>query len=134
MPLPALNRRVQSTMLGQTPTSLVLVICLLLASCTSYKVVQIPENRESEIHEGDTVKIVTKDGRDLQFKVVSVTSEGVIGENQQVIRFSDVAKLEKREVSAIKTAGLIVLVLAVMLGILLGVALSQGAGVAYQGA
>jgi uncharacterized ferredoxin-like protein len=96
--------------------------------------VQIPENIESDIHEGDTVKIVTKNGRDLQFTVVSVTSEGVIGENQQVIRFSDVAKLEKREVSAIKTAGLIVLVLAVMLGILLGVALSQGAGVAYQGA
>jgi hypothetical protein len=128
MPLPALKRRVQSTMLGQTPTSLILVICLLLASCTSYKVVQIPENIESDIHEGDTVKIVTKDGRDLEFKVVSVTSEGVIGENQQVIRFSDVAKLEKREVSAIKTAGLIVLGLAALLGIVLGIAISD-----YQG-
>jgi len=98
--------------------------------------VQIPDNIESEIHAGDTVKIVTKDGRDLEFKVVSVTSEGVIGENQQVIPFSDVAKLEKREVSAIKTAGLIVLGLVAMLGIILGVAISEGAGagLAYQGA
>ena len=120
------KRRVQSTMRGQTPTSVVLIICLLLTSCTSYKVVQIPDNIESEIHEGDIVKIVTKDGRDLEFKVVSVTSEGVIGENQQVIRFSDVAKLEKREVSAIKTAGLIVLGLAALLGIILGIAISDG--------
>lgn len=136
IPLPAPKRRVRSTMPGQTPISIVLVMCVLLSSCTSYKVVQIPDNIESEIHEGDTVKIVTKDGRDLEFKVVSVTSEGVIGENQQVIRFSDVAKLEKREVSAIKTAGLIVLGLAALFGIILGIAISDGAGagLAYQGA
>ena len=65
------KRRVQSTMRGQTPTSVVLVICLLLASCTSYTVVQIPDDIGSEIHEGDIVKIVTRDGRDLKFKVVS---------------------------------------------------------------
>jgi glucose dehydrogenase len=122
--LPAPKRRVRSTIPGQTPTSIVLVMCLLLASCTSYTVVQIPDNIESEIHEGDTVKIVTKDGRDLEFKVVSVTSEGVIGENQQVIRFSDVAKLEKQEVSATKTAGLIVVGLAALFVILLVVAVS----------
>ena len=99
-------------------------MCLLLTSCTSYKVVQIPDNIESEIHEGDIVKIVTKDGRDLEFKVVSVTSEGVIGENQQVIRFSDVVQLEKQEVSATKTAGLIVVGLAALFVILLVVAVS----------
>ena len=124
IPLPASKRRVQSTMRGQTPTSVVLVICLLLTSCTSYTVVQIPDNIESEIHEGDIVKIVTKDGRDLEFKVVSVTSEGVIGENQQVIRFSDVAKLEKQEVSATKTAGLIVVGLAALFVILVVVVVS----------
>jgi hypothetical protein len=68
--------------------------------------VQISDNVTSDIHEGDRVKIVTKDGRDVEFKVVSVTSEGVTGDNQQVIRFSDVAKLEKTEVSVLKTAGL----------------------------
>jgi len=112
-------------MLGQTPTSVVLVICLLLASCTSYKVVQIPDDIGSDIHEGDIIKIVTRDGRDLEFKVVSVTSEGIIGENQQVVHFSDVAKLEKQEVSATKTAGLIVLGLAALFVILLAVALYE---------
>ena len=98
-------------MLGQTPISLVLVMCVLLASCTSYTVVQIPDNIESEIHEGDKVKIVTKDGRDLEFKVVSVTSEGVIGENTKSYA-SLMCQLGEREGSAIKTACLIVLGLA----------------------
>jgi len=79
---------------------------LLVSSCTSLKVVQISDNIANDIHEGDRVKIVTKDGRHLEFKIVSVTSEGVTGDNQQVIRFSDVAKLKKKEVSVVKTAGL----------------------------
>ena len=86
-------------MRGQVLTSTVLIMCLLVSSCTSFKVMQISDNITSDIHEGDRVKIVTKDGRDVEFKVVSVTSEGVTGDNQQVIRFSDVAKLEKAEVS-----------------------------------
>ena len=93
-------------MRGQTLTSAVLIMCLLVSSCTSLRVVQISDNITSDIHEGDRVKIVTKDGRDVEFKVISVTSEGVIGDNQQVIRFSDVAKLEKEELSVLKTAGL----------------------------
>lgn len=93
-------------MRAQTLTSAVLIMCLLVSSCTSLKVVQVSDTITSDIHEGDTVKIVTKDGRDVAFKVVSVTSEGVTGDNQQVIRFSDVAQLEKEEVSVLKTAGL----------------------------
>lgn len=95
-----------STMRWQTLTSAVLIMCLLVSSCTSLKVVQISDTITSDIHAGDRVKIVTKDGRDVEFKVVSVTSESVTGYNQQVIRFSDIAKLEKEELSALKTAGL----------------------------
>lgn len=93
-------------MRGQQLTSAVLIMCLLVSSCTSLKVVQISDTITSDIHEGDRVKIVTKDGRDIEFKVVSITAESVTGDNQQVIRFSDVAKLEKEELSALKTAGL----------------------------
>jgi len=115
-------------MRGQTPTSAVLIMCLLVSSCTSLKVVQIFDNIRSDIHEGDRVKIVTKDGRDVEFKVVSVTSEGVAGDNQQVIRFSDVAKLEKAEVSVLKTAGLTGGIVLGLLGLLIIIAL--GAAVA----
>ncbi len=90
----------------QTLTAAVLIMCLLVSSCTSLKVVQISDKITSDIHEGDRVTIVTKDGRDVEFKVVSVTSEGVTGDTQQVIYFSDIATLEKRELSVAKTAGL----------------------------
>jgi len=113
---------------GQTLTSAVLILCLLVSSCTSLKVVQISDNITSDIHEGDRVKIVTKDGRDVEFKIVSVTSEGVTGDNQQVIRFSDVAKLEKAEVSVLKTAGLAGGIVLGLVGLLIVIAL--GAAVA----
>ena len=119
-------------MRGQTLTSAVLVMCLLVSSCTSLKVVQISDNITSDIHEGDRVKIVTKDGRDVEFKVVSVTSEGVTGDNQQVIRFSDVAKLEKEEVSVLKTAGLTGGIVLGLLGLLIIIALGAAVAVFIQ--
>lgn len=67
-------------MRGQTLTSAVLIMCLLVSSCTSPKVVQISDNITSDIHAGERVRIVTKDGRNVEFKVVSVTSEDVTGD------------------------------------------------------
>jgi hypothetical protein len=120
-------------MRGQTLTSAVLIMCLLVSSCTSLKVVQISDNITSDIHEGDRVKIVTKDGRDVEFKVVSVTSEGVTGDNQQVIRFSDVAKLEKEEVSVLKTAGLTGGMVLGAVGLLFIIAVAVAAGAMAAG-
>ena len=120
-------------MRGQTLTAAVLIMCLLVSSCTSFKVVQISDNVTSDIHEGDRVKIVTKDGRDVKFKVVSVTSEGVTGDNQEVIRFSDVAKLEKEELSVVKTAGLAGGIVLGLVGlVIIGVA-AVGAGAMLAG-
>jgi len=115
-------------MRGQTLTAAVLIMCLLVSSCTSFKVVQISDNVTSDIHEGDRVKIVTKDGRDVEFKVVSVTSEGVTGDNQQVLRFSDVAKLEKAEVSVLKTAGLTGGIVLKLVALLIIIVVAVGAG------
>ena len=120
-------------MRGQTLTSAVLIMCLLVSSCTSLKVVQISDNITSDIHEGDRVKIVTKDGRDVEFKVVSVTSEAVTGDNQQVIRFSDVAKLEKEEVSVLKTAGLTGGMVLGAVGLLFIIAVAVAAGAMAAG-
>jgi len=96
-------------------------------------VVQISDNITSDIHEGDRVKIVTKDGREVEFKVVSVTSEGVTGDNQQVIRFSDVAKLEKEEVSVLKTAGLTGGIVLGLVGLLIIIVAAVGVGAMAAG-
>ena len=57
------------------------------------------------IKAGDTVKIITKDGRDLKFKVEQVAAETISGENQSV-SFQEIATLEKRKISGGKTTAL----------------------------
>lgn len=91
--------------------------CLLAAmmaasGCTTYRPItgaaspQLTSDLMAQsIKAGDTVKIVTKDGRDLKFKVEQVGTESISGENQSV-SFQEIAKLEKRKVSAGKTTAL----------------------------
>ncbi len=104
--------------------STLLVAALMLVSCTSFKVIK-PDDIQAGLKAGDTVKIVTKDGRDLELKIVTVTSEALVGTpvssvgtaeaggvKDQRVEFSEIAKLEKREISPGKTVGLVALILA----------------------
>jgi hypothetical protein len=77
----------------------------MLVSCTSYRVIKLPNNVQEMLQKGDTVKITTKDGRELKFKITNVTTEAIISENQRVL-FSEIARVEKRQISAGKTAAL----------------------------
>jgi len=72
----------------------------ITASCASYvKVHPEPVNIQSILKQGDTVKIVTKDNREIEFVVVEVSDEAIIGENETVL-FTDISKLEEMSVSA----------------------------------
>jgi len=80
---------------------LVFMVCnLITVSCASYVNVH-PEymNNQSVFNEGDTVRIVTKDSREIEFVVVEVSDEAIIGENEKVL-FTDMSTLEKMNVSA----------------------------------
>ena len=55
-------------------------------------------NIQSLLRQGDTVKIVTKDNREIEFIVVEVSDEAIIGENETVL-FSDISKLEEKRLS-----------------------------------
>jgi len=69
-------------------------------SCASYvKVYPEPINIQSVVKKGDTVKIVTKDNKEIEFVVVEVSDEAIIGENETVL-FTDISKLEEMSVSA----------------------------------
>jgi hypothetical protein len=92
--------------------SLVIVFAFMLVSCTSYKAIQVPAI-ESQLKEGDIVRVVTTDGRDLKFKITGITSDAVAGENQRIL-FKEIITLEKREVSTAKTTGLAAGILAVL--------------------
>ena len=97
----------QTTPMLNKSVSMVLInalIVVLLASCASnYEVVRPLDNRFQHILEpGDTVRIVTTDGRHLKLRINSIGSEAMtgrafwaFGEEQQVL-FSDIATLEKR--------------------------------------
>jgi hypothetical protein len=91
--------------MGMKIISMTLITAFVFMSCTSYKVVKFPHNIHSDLHEGDTVKIVTKDGRDLTFQLVAITSEAMIGKDQRIF-FSEIDTVEKKHVSVGKTLGL----------------------------
>jgi len=101
---------------------LVFMVCnLITASCASYaKVYPEPIHIQSLITPGDTVKIVTKDNREIEFVVVEVSDEAIIGENETVL-FTDISTLEKMNVSAGKNA-------LVITGKILLITLSMGLG------
>ncbi len=125
--------------------SLVLISALMMVSCTSFKVIK-PDDIQAGLRAGDTVKIVTKDGRDLELKIVTVTPEAIVGTpvssvstaeagevKEQRVEFADIAKLERREISAGKTVGLVAGILAAVAAFVLisiAVAIASFAGAA----
>ena len=92
---------IKTTAMWKKPVSIVLInalIVVLLTSCASYTYKEFAplDNLQSTLIPGDTVRIVIKDGRDLEFTIEAVTSEEIVGDGQRVL-FSDIAKLEERE-------------------------------------
>jgi hypothetical protein len=86
------------------------VAAFLLTGCTTLRPVQSsPQTLQEDItsrgliEAGDRVQITTTDGRQYQFKVVSIGDGHIKGEGVDV-RIKDVAQVSKREVSAGKTA------------------------------
>ena len=63
----------QTTPMWKTSGPMVLInalIVVILASCAyKYEVVRPLDNIQSHLEPGDIVRIVTKDGRDLNFKI-----------------------------------------------------------------
>ena len=119
--------------------SLVLISALMMVSCTSFKVIK-PDDLQAGLKAGDTVKIVTKDGRDMELKIVTITPEALVGSpvssvgtaeagevKDQRVEFSEIAKLEKRDFSAGKTVGLVAGILAAVAVFVLLLAAAAGA-------
>ncbi|HEY7363023.1 MAG TPA: hypothetical protein VIE37_02865 [Methylomirabilota bacterium] len=89
-----------------------LLVGLLLGSCTSLTPVRSDEVHTS-LKAGDTVQIVTRDGKTTTFEIVAVTMEAIVGQDHR-IAFVDIAELQKREVDAGKTVGMVAAILGVI--------------------
>jgi hypothetical protein len=69
---------------------------------------------------GYQVRVSTKDGRTLVFRVIDVTDDTLVGEFERA-RFEDVALVERREYDAGETLGTVAVLLgaaALLLGLL----------------
>jgi len=99
-----------NSLVGKAFTLLIMITFLFSTSCTSMRVIESqPETIQSELKKGDVVRVVTEDGRDLNFKIVEIDTVAITGEDQKVL-FSEITKLEIKQPDAGKTVISILLI------------------------
>lgn len=75
-----------------------ILICLL-AGCAMQPISGPQDDpRQMAVHEGDTLRILTKDGQRRTVKVTQIDSTGV-GSKEEHILFSDMVLVERRDLS-----------------------------------
>jgi hypothetical protein len=86
------------------------IIVFILSGCTTLRPIELSRSQVQEgishgdlVHAGDNVKIITNDGKQHQFKVISVSDGYVKGEAVE-IPIKDIDLIEKRRVSIGRTA------------------------------
>lgn len=87
---------------------------LLVTSCASFQPIE-PRHRnvQQQVKIGDTVRVVTRDGRKRTIKVSDVTSQALYGEGPNIfddgqVRFEDIGSLEKKEEGKLARSPLLV--------------------------
>jgi hypothetical protein len=103
-----------------------LITAVMLAACTSLRTIPIEAGRVPEgVEPGDTVVVTTRRGEKLQFEVVRLDSDALVGEDTRVA-FEDIAELQVEKPAPAKSVGLfaggVVAVIAVVVGIVLLIA------------
>ena len=89
---------------------MIVVMIFVLGGCTSMQPVEMqPVQLQKELVAGDivdigeTVKLVTADGKEHKFKVASIGNDHISGKNEDIL-IKDIVAVETREFSAGKTA------------------------------
>jgi hypothetical protein len=87
--------------------STALAVALMLAACTSPRTVPLEVGRAPEgVGPGDTVMVTTVRDQKLQFEVVRVDADALVGEDVRVA-FEEIAALEVEQTDPAKTGGAI---------------------------
>jgi len=87
-----------------------IIILLLLGGCTTFDTMRMSRSDVQKhisdgdlIHAGDQVRIVTNDGKQYQFKVISILDGSIKGQDVE-IPIKDIDLVEKRRISIGKTS------------------------------
>jgi hypothetical protein len=93
--------------LARTRSWIALLTAVALAACTSLRTVPIEAGRApAGVAPGDKVVITTVAGEQLEFEVVRLDPDAVIGADARVA-YEDIAALQVEEIDASKTGGAI---------------------------
>ena len=91
----------------------IMIIISLVSACTSLRPIEMPPEQLQErisagsvISVGDSVRILTKDGENHDFKVTAISDDQISGKNETVA-IADIVALESRGYNGWKTAGLV---------------------------
>jgi hypothetical protein len=112
-----------------------LAVCLSTA-CTTLRTVAVEPGGQpvqSAVHVGDKVRVTTKSGATHDFQVTAIGASSLTGTSIATwgagsdptgspidVRYVDIAQLEVRRVSGLKTVGIIVAAIAVAIGVASG--------------
>ena len=113
---------------------LVLSLAGIFASgCTTlHPVPTDPKVIMVDVKQGDTVRVITKNNKELEFEVKEINDKQIIGE-KETVAFTDISQIERREVSSGKTtllvAGVVVGVVVVLISIVAASIKWGGAGI-----
>lgn len=87
----------------RTPMIQPLILALSLAGCTTPTPVPFDDaNPAAVLQAGDEVRLCLKDGKKLEMRITSVSANGVCGSGE-CARVEDIASVEKREFSPMRT-------------------------------
>lgn len=99
-----------------------ILMCFLvmgLTGCTTLQPVErpTPQAIQADIHRGDQVHLETDRGLIYEFRVTSISSEGIGGRvsgREQLLRYEHISSISVRRHSAAKTASLVIGTVAVV--------------------
>jgi hypothetical protein len=83
---------------------LLFLVTITFSACTTMREIEpTPTEVTRHFEKGDVIKVHTTDGTTITFKVVDITEEAIVG-TRETIPFKEIAKIEKKKISATKTA------------------------------
>lgn len=86
-------------------------VCLLvfiacLSACTTMRSIPpLPKEVNANFEIGEVIRVYTKDDTIITFKVVEITSNAIVGAREK-IPFTEIVKVEKEELSVLKTTAI----------------------------
>ncbi len=105
---------------GQRASVVVLSMLLMLAqvACTTSRVLVVTDAAPSEVRPGQTVTLYLKDGAATEVDIKALGSTGLTTADGRRIAWAQIERIEQRQFSAARTAGVVTIAVVATLAVL----------------